>query len=155
MALLRMALPDSNRGSERWRISKRMKATLVIGLVLGLTLACGGRVGPPPGSIASHGGPASEAGTNEPAQPISAGALSLRFMSYNVLMGGGLDRRFDSVFLDWQHPLFDGRNRFADIMAVIKAANPDVLAIEEAAGWDEGKPNVADQVAATLGMSYV
>jgi endonuclease/exonuclease/phosphatase family metal-dependent hydrolase len=85
----------------------------------------------------------------------SSGPVSLRFMSYNVLWGGGLERRFDQNFLAWQHPIFDGRDRFAQIMAVIRRANPDVLAVQEAAAWDEGKPSVAERVATELGMSYV
>jgi endonuclease/exonuclease/phosphatase family metal-dependent hydrolase len=89
------------------------------------------------------------------AQAFSDGLVSVRLMSYNVLWGGGLDRRFDANYLAWQHPIFDGRDRFEAIMAVIERADPDVLAVQEAAGWDEGKPSVAQRVAARLGMQYV
>jgi endonuclease/exonuclease/phosphatase family metal-dependent hydrolase len=89
------------------------------------------------------------------AEVAFAGPVSVRFMSYNVLWGGGLERRFDQNFLAWQHPIFDGRDRFHQIMEVIKRSDPDVLAVQEAAAWDEGKPSVAERVAMELGMSYV
>jgi endonuclease/exonuclease/phosphatase family metal-dependent hydrolase len=39
-------------------------------------------------------------------------------------------------------------------MAVIKAAKPDILGIQEAAGWNNGSPAVAQQMADELGMNY-
>jgi len=50
---------------------------------------------------------------------------------------------------------FKGRDRLPDLMAYLQEADPDVLAVEEAAGWDAGEPSVASQIAADLGMSYV
>ena len=71
-------------------------------------------------------------------------------MSYNVLWGGGVDREFDSVVA----PKYQ-TSRLEGILALIKAASPDVLAVQEAAGWDRGSPSIAAQVAAALGMHYV
>jgi endonuclease/exonuclease/phosphatase family metal-dependent hydrolase len=75
-------------------------------------------------------------------------------MSYNVLWGGGFDRRFDANLLEWQKPLFSGRDRLQPILDLLQAQAPDVLAIEEAAAWDEGASPVADQAATRLGMRY-
>lgn len=80
--------------------------------------------------------------------------MTLRVMSYNVLWGGGLDRRFEANYLAWQRPLFAGRNRLPDMVAIIRDARPDILAIQEAAGWDEGSPSEAEKLARSLGMHY-
>ena len=42
-----------------------------------------------------------------------------------------------------------------ELLAFLREADPDVLAIEEAAGWDTGNPSLPEQVATELGMSYV
>jgi endonuclease/exonuclease/phosphatase family metal-dependent hydrolase len=75
-------------------------------------------------------------------------------MTYNVLWGGGLDRRFDANLLQWQRPLFTGRNRFPDIVELLRGQTPDVLGIQEAAGWDDGRSPLAAEVARRLDMAY-
>jgi endonuclease/exonuclease/phosphatase family metal-dependent hydrolase len=70
-------------------------------------------------------------------------------MTYNVLWGGGVDREFDSVVASRYQV-----DRLTAILDVIKTANPDILAVQEAAGWDRGSPSVAEQVAGRLGMHY-
>jgi endonuclease/exonuclease/phosphatase family metal-dependent hydrolase len=77
--------------------------------------------------------------------------VTLKVMSFNVYYGAGHERRFD------QHvgSRFKGRDRLPDLIAYLREASPDVLAIEEAAGWDAGEPSVAEQIAAELGMTYV
>jgi endonuclease/exonuclease/phosphatase family metal-dependent hydrolase len=92
--------------------------------------------------------------TDPDATPV-AGPMTLRVMSYNVLWGGGFDRRFDANLLDWQKPLFSGRDRLQAIVELLAEQTPDVLAVQEAAAWDEGATPVAQQVAARLAMSYV
>jgi endonuclease/exonuclease/phosphatase family metal-dependent hydrolase len=71
-------------------------------------------------------------------------------MTYNVLWGGGVDREFDSVVASRYQV-----DRLPAILDVIRGANPDILAVQEAAGWDRGGPSVAQQVATELGMHYV
>jgi len=39
-------------------------------------------------------------------------------------------------------------------LGVIKAANPDILGIQEASDWDKGAPPIAQQVAAELGLPH-
>ncbi len=75
--------------------------------------------------------------------------ITLRLMTYNVLWGGGVERGFDfNVAPSYQV------NRLEDILRIVREVNPDLLAIEEAAGWDHGTPTVAEQVANRLGMHY-
>jgi hypothetical protein len=76
--------------------------------------------------------------------------VSLKLMTYNVLWGGGIDREFDSVVAAKYQT-----NRLDAILKVIKAAAPDVLAVQEAAGWERGSPSVAARVARELDMHYV
>ncbi len=45
-------------------------------------------------------------------------------------------------------------NRLPQIIDIIKTFDPDILGIQEAAGWDRGNPSVADSVAQVLGMNY-
>ena len=76
--------------------------------------------------------------------------VTLRLMTYNVLWGGGVDREFDkNIAASYQV------NRLDDIVRVVREVDPDLLAIEEAAGWDRGQPSVAEQVAVRLGLHYV
>jgi hypothetical protein len=84
-----------------------------------------------------------------PAEPAST--VTLKVVSFNVLYGAGIERRFD------QHvgPGFKGRDRMPDLLDFLRETDPDLLAIQETAGWDTGDPSVAHQVAADLGMSYV
>ncbi|MPZ49138.1 MAG: hypothetical protein GEU75_07545 [Dehalococcoidia bacterium] len=130
----------------------RFLLLLLTMLSLGLGPGCGD-------AGKSEGETVSAQSTADAAEVIAAsefeGPVALRFMSYNVLWGGGLERGFDQNFLGWQHPIFDGRDRFAQIMEVIRRADPDVLAVQEAAGWEVGSPPVVEQVARDLGMSHV
>ena len=78
-------------------------------------------------------------------------AVTLKVMSFNVLYGAGLERRFDEHI----GQRFKGVDRTEELIAFLRAAQPDVLAVEEAAGWDRGDPPFADTLAAALGMHYV
>lgn len=68
------------------------------------------------------------------ASALQAHEGAVRFMSYNVT-DGALDK-------------------IADITAIIKAYNPDVLAVQEANGWQANDFEIANQVSAELGMQY-
>jgi len=110
---------------------------------------------PPASAPGAPSGPQAAAAPVPTLPPLPPGtAMTVRVMSYNVLWGGGIDRRFEANYLGWQRPLFAGRNRLADIVSVIEEARPDILAVEEAAGWEEGSPSPAEDLARRLGMHY-
>jgi endonuclease/exonuclease/phosphatase family metal-dependent hydrolase len=75
-------------------------------------------------------------------------SVTLKLLSFNVLYGAGVDRRFD-VNIPQR---FKGINRMAELMTYLREARPDILAVQEAGGWRDG---VAAQIAADLGMNYV
>ncbi len=105
--------------------------------------------------VLSLAAPACDGGTAEQAPPTVAvdapQTVTLKVMTYNVLYGAGHERRFDEHVGE----RFKGRDRMPELLAFLREAAPDVLAVEEAAGWDLGDPSVAQQVAAELGMDYV
>ncbi len=74
---------------------------------------------------------------------------TLRLMTYNVLWGGGVEREFDKNIAASYHV-----DRLDDILKIVREVDPDLLAVEEAAGWDHGDPTVAEQVATRLGMHH-
>ncbi len=78
---------------------------------------------------------------------------TITVMTYNVLAGAGAD----TVSPDWQEHAaqkgFHG-NRLSRVLEVIRAAEPDILGIQEATQWDIGSPSVAQRLADELGMNY-
>jgi endonuclease/exonuclease/phosphatase family metal-dependent hydrolase len=106
-------------------------------------------------TLGSSAPPAPSGSADDVAATPVPGPLTLRVMSYNLLWGGGFDRRFDANLLEWQKPLFAGRNRLPQILDLLESQAPDILALQEAAAWDEGDSPLAQDVAARLGMSYV
>jgi endonuclease/exonuclease/phosphatase family metal-dependent hydrolase len=88
------------------------------------------------------------------AVPTPSGPVTLRVVSYNVLWGGGLDRRFEQFYVGSQTANYGGRVRLPEIVEVLRGFQPDILAVEEAAGWDEGSPPVIERVAAALGLRH-
>jgi endonuclease/exonuclease/phosphatase family metal-dependent hydrolase len=78
---------------------------------------------------------------------------SVRVMSYNILFGAGVDPAWEQAAAQLSPFAYPG-NRLAEIMVVIKAAKPDILGLQEAAGWNNGSPSLAQQVADELGMNY-
>jgi endonuclease/exonuclease/phosphatase family metal-dependent hydrolase len=83
--------------------------------------------------------------------PVQSQDVTLKVMSFNLLWGAGAERRFDENI----PRQLRGRARMPVLMDFLRKANPDVLAIEEAAGWDQGDPSLAKRVADELGMNYV
>ena len=71
-------------------------------------------------------------------------------MTYNILNGAGVIPDFEKWAADHGYP----GNRLSNVLEVINSADPDILAIEEASGWDRNDPSVIEQVAKTLGMNY-
>jgi endonuclease/exonuclease/phosphatase family metal-dependent hydrolase len=71
-------------------------------------------------------------------------------MSYNILLGAGVDRQRDKQL----RPQYQNSNRFTDLIVLVKDANPDVLGLQEATDWDRGSPSVIQQVADELKMNY-
>lgn len=86
--------------------------------------------------------------------PTPIPLLSVKVLSYNILWGAGVDRQFDDKLKSaGQYNQF-GKNRLPDLLAFIKLLGPDVVGIQEAAGWDTGTPSVVQEVAEELGMNY-
>jgi endonuclease/exonuclease/phosphatase family metal-dependent hydrolase len=77
--------------------------------------------------------------------------VSLKVMSFNLLWGAGHERRFDENIPQ----RFRGVDRVPELRAFLQRAGADVLAIQEAAGWDNGSPPLVQQVAEELGMHYI
>lgn len=88
--------------------------------------------------------------SQEPTQTATfAPALTVKLLTYNILYGAGVDRSFD--------PKVDVRkrtNQLPLLLDMLKRAKPDLIGLQEAAGWDKGKPSVVKQVADELGMEY-
>jgi endonuclease/exonuclease/phosphatase family metal-dependent hydrolase len=74
-------------------------------------------------------------------------------MSYNVLFGAGADPIWERRAAQLSPYAYPG-NRLPAILEVIKAAQPDIVGIEEAAAWDNGSPPIVQQVAEALGLNY-
>ena len=96
--------------------------------------------------------------TGQPPEPATGSppppAVSdVRVMSYNILFGAGASP-------DWEQraarlsPFAYPGNRLPAVLAVIKAAEPDILGLQEAAGWDRGTPSLVQQVADELKINY-
>jgi hypothetical protein len=75
---------------------------------------------------------------------------TIKVMTYNILNGAGVDPTFEKWAADHGYP----GNRLSKVLEVIKTADPDILGIQEANGWDKGNPSVTQQVADELHMSY-
>jgi endonuclease/exonuclease/phosphatase family metal-dependent hydrolase len=98
-----------------------------------------------------------------PAEPTPAAAativvpsgepatVTLKLLSYNLLYGAGAESRFDANI----PARFHGRDKLDEVIDFFQAAAPDVIAVQEAGGWDTGDPSVAEQIAERLGMNYV
>lgn len=89
-----------------------------------------------------------------PALPVPGPApLPLRVMTYNVLYGAGATPEWEQVAASGRPFSYPG-NRLPQIEALIQTVSPDVLAVQEAAGWDTGEPPVVQQVADDLELPH-
>ena len=79
--------------------------------------------------------------------------LAVRVMSYNILFGAGVDPEWERAAAGLSPFAYPGR-RWPQILEVIRAARPDIVGIQEAAGWQKGNPPFVQQAAAELGMHY-
>lgn len=79
--------------------------------------------------------------------------LPLRVMAYNVLYGAGADPEWERAAAKLSPFAYPG-NRLPQVLEVIKNTQPDILGVEEAAGWDKESPPRAQQIATELGMNY-
>jgi endonuclease/exonuclease/phosphatase family metal-dependent hydrolase len=70
---------------------------------------------------------------------------TIRFMTYNVMAGAGAAN---------PNPVDPDEYRLPKILGIIKTANPDILAIQEASSWDKLNPPVVQQVAEELQMNF-
>ena len=75
---------------------------------------------------------------------------TIKVMTYNILIGAGVDPFSEKWAADQGYP----GNRLSEVLEVIKTADPDILGIQEANGWDKGDPTIIQLVADELRMSY-
>lgn len=88
-----------------------------------------------------------------PTLEITAGTTSsFRLMSYNILYGGGITPEWEERANQGTFP-YPG-NRLPAILEVIKAAEPDIVGLQEAAGWQQEPDPMVEQVAVELGMNH-
>lgn len=65
-------------------------------------------------------------------------------MSYNILFGAGADPVWEQRAARLSPFDYPG-NRLPEILQVVKAAQPDILGIQEAADWDNGSLPIVEQ----------
>jgi endonuclease/exonuclease/phosphatase family metal-dependent hydrolase len=78
---------------------------------------------------------------------------TIRVMSYNILYGAGATPYWEQRAAN-QSPFSYPGNRLPDVLEVIRAAEPDIVGIQEAAGWASQTPPIVQQVADSLGMRH-
>ncbi len=73
--------------------------------------------------------------------------LSVRVMAYNIWLGAGVNP---------ESTVQRGTNmdRLADLITLVKQANPDILGLEEVSDWTSGNPTIVEQFASELKMNY-
>ena len=110
--------------------------------------------------FACEGGQAEQSTLNQTAMTPPSGQTvseSIPVMTYNILNGAGVLPDFEPFAAESGYP----GNRLQQVIGIIRAVDPDILGIEEAAGWDweedlpEGMTeSVAETVANELNMNY-
>jgi endonuclease/exonuclease/phosphatase family metal-dependent hydrolase len=82
--------------------------------------------------------------------PAPISSTTIKVISYNVLFGAGVDRKYDDLLpVDLRN-----KNRLPEFLSIIDGVKPDILGIQEANGWDRGDPPIVEQVAEHLDMNY-
>jgi len=90
--------------------------------------------------------------------PIPTHPEEITAMTYNILAGGGVGPTDPNG--SWCCDVVGGccgnkgGNRLPLLLEIIKAANPDILGIQEANLWQQDNDAIARQVAHELGMNY-
>lgn len=89
--------------------------------------------------------------------PIPTNTLAplygMKVMSFNILFGGGADPEWEKK-LQVLNSFWVGQDRLANLKKFIKEVDPDILGLQEAAGWENGTPSIVQAVAGELGMKY-
>lgn len=89
---------------------------------------------------------------NETAEDSSPSKV-ITVMTYNILGGAGVDTVLPQD-KQWNADHGYPGNRLNEVLTAIREADPDILGIQEAMGWNAGTPSVAQQVADELNMNY-
>lgn len=73
--------------------------------------------------------------------------FSVRIMAYNIWLGAGVNPA---------STVQRGTNmdRLADLISLVKQANPDILGLEEVTDWTSGNPSIIEQFASEVSMDY-
>jgi endonuclease/exonuclease/phosphatase family metal-dependent hydrolase len=82
--------------------------------------------------------------------PTSAPFITIKVISYNVLFGAGVERKYDDLL----PPELRNKKRLPELLSLINQAKPDIMGIQEANGWNRGTPPIVQQVAEQLDMNY-
>ncbi len=83
--------------------------------------------------------------------PTPKPQTTFRVLSFNVLYGAGVERRWDSALSS----TLAGASRLPALLKYVQSANPDIWGVQEANGWDTETPPIIQQVGQELGMHYV
>ena len=78
---------------------------------------------------------------------------SIKVMSFNILYGGGADPEWEKK-LQVLNSFWVGQDRLSNLKKFIKEVEPDIIGLQEAAGWENGNPSIVQAVAEELGMKY-
>ena len=73
--------------------------------------------------------------------------LTLKLMTYNIWLGAGVDPSTSNI-------RGNNMNRLADLITLVKQADPDILGLQELYFWDTGDPPIIEQFASALNMNY-
>jgi endonuclease/exonuclease/phosphatase family metal-dependent hydrolase len=68
-------------------------------------------------------------------------------MTYNIWLGAGVDPASSKV-------RGNNMNRLADLITLVKKADPDILGLQELDYWNSGDPPIIEQFASALNMNY-
>src|SRR5688572_19049265 len=80
-------------------------------------------------------------------------ATPLRVMSYNILFGAGATPDWEKNSANLSPYPYPG-NRLPAILSVIRAAQPDIIGLQEVAGWEREPWPLVERIAADLGMNH-
>jgi endonuclease/exonuclease/phosphatase family metal-dependent hydrolase len=72
--------------------------------------------------------------------------LTVRVMAYNIWFGAGVNPSHTERG--------SNMNRLADLITLVKQADPDILGLEEVTEWTSGDPSTIEQFASALNMNY-
>ena len=77
---------------------------------------------------------------------LAAPFLKVRMMAYNICFGAGVEPGHKECG--------SNKNRLAELITLVKQANPDILGLEEVYRWESGNPSIISKFAKAVNMNY-